>query len=324
VQIQPPLRSGASGPEVTSLQLRLEQLGLSIGADGHGTYGEATAAAVRAFQRQRGLRIDGVCGHDTWASVVEAGHLLGGRLLCQRSPMLRGDDVADLQQRLGALGFDAGRLDGIFGPDTAAALIQFQRNSGVVADGICGPDTIAALRRVSGHVKGSVLAAIREEERLKGSGSQGPPRVAIGAETTFVPLADVLVDLLTQAGSDVHPLPPDDHSALAAAANGFGSDLYVHLAPGEDAGVGVAYYSFQNFTSLRGQRLANLVMSTVPPGLLGPRHDTTGMRLDVLRETKMPAIHVELGPPTEAIRIRSLLMAHITAAVVEWSTTTPS
>ena len=44
--------------------------------------------------------------------------------------MLRGDDVAELQQDLGALGFDAGRVDGIFGPRTKDALEQFQRNIG--------------------------------------------------------------------------------------------------------------------------------------------------------------------------------------------------
>ena len=33
--------------------------------------------------------------------------------------MLRGDDVAELQVRLAQLGFNPGRIDGIFGPATA-------------------------------------------------------------------------------------------------------------------------------------------------------------------------------------------------------------
>ena len=48
--------------------------------------------------------------------------------------MLRGDDVAELQQRLGALGFDAGRVDGIFGAETATALEALQRNAGLPTD----------------------------------------------------------------------------------------------------------------------------------------------------------------------------------------------
>ena len=44
--------------------------------------------------------------------------------------MLRGDDVSELQRRLNALGFDAGREDGILGPETETALRQFQRERG--------------------------------------------------------------------------------------------------------------------------------------------------------------------------------------------------
>ncbi len=68
--------------------------------------------------------------------------------------MLRGDDVAELQRRLNALGFDAGREDGILGPETETALREFQRNAGATADGVCGPATLAAIARVSGLAGG--------------------------------------------------------------------------------------------------------------------------------------------------------------------------
>jgi len=61
-----PLRPGASGPLVAELQERLERLGFTSDADGRGLYGEVTTAVVRAFQGQRGLRVDGICGRDTW------------------------------------------------------------------------------------------------------------------------------------------------------------------------------------------------------------------------------------------------------------------
>jgi len=85
--------------------------------------------------------------------------------------MLRGDDVSDLQHRLNGLGFDAGKEDGIFGPDTAAALTEFQRNAGIAADGIFGPDTAAALGRMSGPRAGTPtegsVASVREREELR-------------------------------------------------------------------------------------------------------------------------------------------------------------
>ena len=46
--------------------------------------------------------------------------------------MLRGEDIAELQRSLGSLGFNAGKVDGIFGPDTQNAVELFQRNSGLV------------------------------------------------------------------------------------------------------------------------------------------------------------------------------------------------
>ena len=65
--------------------------------------------------------------------------------------MMRGDDVADLQLRLGALGFDAGRVDGILGPVTQTAIGEFQRNAGLVTDQVCGPETVEALVRLEGR-----------------------------------------------------------------------------------------------------------------------------------------------------------------------------
>jgi N-acetylmuramoyl-L-alanine amidase len=122
------LDMGAEGPAVADLQRRLSRLGLPLGIDHEGTFGPGTRAAVEAFQHRRGLRIDGVCGPQTWSALVEAGCRLGDRFLYRRSPMLRGDDVAELQQRLSALGFDTGRVDGIFGDQTSIALGDFQRN----------------------------------------------------------------------------------------------------------------------------------------------------------------------------------------------------
>ena len=77
--------------------------------------------------------------------------------------MLRGDDVAELQRRLNALGFDAGREDGMLGPETEAAIRLFQREAGLATDAVCGPATTAALERMGTLAEGSV-ARVRERE----------------------------------------------------------------------------------------------------------------------------------------------------------------
>ncbi|PKM83630.1 MAG: spore cortex-lytic enzyme [Firmicutes bacterium HGW-Firmicutes-13] len=57
----------------------------------------------------------------------------------------RGDDVAELQILLNSLGFSVGQADGIFGPLTEKAVINFQRAKGIAVDGIVKSQTHDAL-----------------------------------------------------------------------------------------------------------------------------------------------------------------------------------
>src|SRR6266508_2853099 len=138
-----PLTKGARGEDVQDLHRRLAAAGFPVAGGSPAVFSDATERAVSSFQRDRGLDCTGACDLSTWAMLVEAGYRLGDRLLYLHAPMLRGDDVAELQLRLGSLGFDAGRVDGIFGPETEHALHDFQRNAGLPADGIAGQATIS-------------------------------------------------------------------------------------------------------------------------------------------------------------------------------------
>jgi hypothetical protein len=62
-----PIRQGARGPVVTSIQQRLRARGATIAADG--VFGMVTHHAVVQFQRQNGLVPDGVVGPRTWAAL---------------------------------------------------------------------------------------------------------------------------------------------------------------------------------------------------------------------------------------------------------------
>lgn len=64
----PVLSIGDRGPVVRDLQLFLRRRGYYFGrADG--IYGPRTAEAVRVAQRDRGVRVDGVVGRNTWAAL---------------------------------------------------------------------------------------------------------------------------------------------------------------------------------------------------------------------------------------------------------------
>jgi peptidoglycan L-alanyl-D-glutamate endopeptidase CwlK len=64
----PLLKRGSSGPDVLTLQSALKQLGFDPnGMDGR--FGGGTEAAVKAFQRSKGLTPDGIAGPNTMAAL---------------------------------------------------------------------------------------------------------------------------------------------------------------------------------------------------------------------------------------------------------------
>jgi len=65
------------------------------------------------------------------------------------SPMMRGDDVMAIQQRLHAAGA-AIDVDGLYGRGTRAAVVDFQKRSGLEADGIVGQATWGRLFEAPG------------------------------------------------------------------------------------------------------------------------------------------------------------------------------
>lgn len=116
-----------------------------------GIFGPGTQAAVIAFQRQFGLGADGIIGPSTWNKVVEVYNSskvpekpeYPGYLLRVGS---RGDAVLTMQKYLNLISNNFPNIpkvseDGIFGPGTQAAVIEFQKQFGLGADGIIGPGT---------------------------------------------------------------------------------------------------------------------------------------------------------------------------------------
>ncbi|HZU98701.1 MAG TPA: GH25 family lysozyme [Planctomycetota bacterium] len=143
------LRVGASGAEVTALQLAL---GLK-GSDADGIFGPNTKQAVEDFQRSRGLTVDGIAGPNTLAVLGLGAATADEGIPAPVAPAkpqvantlragARGADVTTLQR---ALGLSGSAADGIFGPNTKKAVEDFQRSKGLTVDGVAGPDTLKAL-----------------------------------------------------------------------------------------------------------------------------------------------------------------------------------
>ena len=270
----------------------------------------------------RGLRVDGICGSQTWNALVEAGFHIGDRFLYRRTPMLRGDDVAELQRRLSTLGFDAGRVDGIFGDRTSRALAEFQRNVGLPVDGIAGGATLRELIRLeSRYEEPKLISSVRARTELRNA----PPtlngrRVAIGESGGLGSVAGALRRRLVSRGTQVTELHHPDDSAQAHEANELAVDVFLGLRLHPSvAECRASYWAGTHDESQGGRRLAELVQRCVPRMLGIADAGVQGMSLALLRETRMPAVLVEVGPASLVVEHAALLAAALSSALEQWA-----
>ena len=133
----------------------------------NGVFDKATQESLLAFQRLNGLAADGVFGPATAPRLLETYRatvanippnilpdnslIYPGRFLLRGS---RGDDVTDLQNLLIRAAathsfIPAVAADGVFGPQTEAAVRAVQQNQGLEVNGIVGPITWDAIVKLA-------------------------------------------------------------------------------------------------------------------------------------------------------------------------------
>ncbi len=251
------------------------------------TFSDATQASVEAFQRSRGLAITGVVDETTWSRLLEAGWRLGDRLLYLVKPYLRGDDVAELQVLLSQLGFDPGRVDGVFGPLLDRALSEFQRNCALETNGTLTQRTLNELRRFS---PGGDRTLVNEARDGAGFGQpQHGPLVVWGPS----PLAPVIARHLPNVDFDPSRAGWTVEQ-VAAHANAAGALGVISVSQQSDwSGLHLHYWASYHSYSRRGEQLASTVANAVSRDDVAMRIEVTGMALPILRETQMTTLHVE-------------------------------
>lgn len=132
--------------ERSAAVLRSEKLLRKLGYRGvkaDGVFDRDTLRASRAFERRfPGMGTDGRIGEGQlrrMRQVANAKEDPGSGPLLRRGH--RGAPVRQLQRRLENLGFDVGRVDGVFGAGTKQAVRRFQRAFGLEVDGVVGRGT---------------------------------------------------------------------------------------------------------------------------------------------------------------------------------------
>ncbi|MGN0773834.1 MAG: peptidoglycan-binding protein [Candidatus Ventricola sp.] len=146
------LKVGSTGDKVIALQQDLTALGYYYG-DISGHYGSLTQAAVKKFQKAKGITQDGIAGTTTLNAIANA---LGGSSSSSSSTAsLRegssGSAVLELQTMLKELSYYYGELTGNFGSLTKTAVRKFQDDNGLTVDGIAGVKTLNLLRSKTGN-----------------------------------------------------------------------------------------------------------------------------------------------------------------------------
>ncbi|MEX2626794.1 MAG: peptidoglycan-binding domain-containing protein [Ilumatobacteraceae bacterium] len=250
---------------------------------------------------------------------MEASWHLGDRLLHLTAPNMRGDDVSELQSALARLGFDCGRVDGILGPATTRALADFQRNCGLPPDSVCGPDSVRALQvltRQSGTGPG--VTALRELESLTAARrTLGDLRIVIGQFGGLSGLTRQLARALRQRSATVAPTDEPDAAAQAAAANRLAATVYVGFEARTEPASTICYYAVPTFESVGGRSLAEVLRRDLARVDL----DVTvhGMRLAVLRETRMPAVLCTFGPVQRVVDATPAIVDAVVHALEGWA-----
>jgi N-acetylmuramoyl-L-alanine amidase len=343
-------RFGSSGREVADIQSRLILAGF---LDGNSIevkksfFGKETEKAVISFQENRGLRIDGIVGPDTWRSLVEASHVIGSRFLYLREPPFRGDDVSELQRRLNILGFYSGKEDGIFDEQVARAVEQFQRNTGLPPDGVAGPKTIASLLRLSRITRREGIAPFRESEKgLPTGGIQGRrvmldpghgapadpgevgPKGVTESECALriaFSLSKLLIKEKTTTILSRRPGEYFSEEERASRANAQGVELVLSIHAGasknpEERGIRSYYYARGGYHSPYGFRLANHLQEDLTRVLGSPNLGAHGAAFTILRDTKMPVVVIEpffvTNPEEESMALSEEFIEKIANAIL--------
>ena len=168
------LKQGSRGDEVKQLQEMLIKAGYTVGPDGpDGDFGANTYYAVRRFQIEHNLEVDGIVGNETWAVLEKAvkkedkpvtkpveepkPNQNDEEVVPRQSldlPLLKedGDEgfgqyVKLAQSALACWGY-AIVIHGMFGKEMTQKVKDFQEKKGLIVDGEIGPNTWKALLKI--------------------------------------------------------------------------------------------------------------------------------------------------------------------------------
>lgn len=301
------------GEPVLDIQSRLRALEFLTTEAAVGEFDDATRNAVTDFQSAKGLPSDGIVGPETWSALVAASYRLGDRLLYYKVPLIRGDDVAELQRRLNSLGFDANKVDGFFGPETLGAVLEFQQNRGLAEDGIVGPVVASELDLMRWVSTKPGRENVRERQWLWDlPRSLAGQRVLLDAgcrtdEEDIAAWATVTAAARVFQNMGAHPTlsrtadTRPDEQVRARRSNRLGIDFVLSFSLPINDVPGVFYFASQHSTSAAGKALATAIANRLGMAV-------QGRSTSILMETREPAVAICADLPIDVDTIADSLV----------------
>ena len=142
--------------------------------------------------------------------------------------------------------------------------------------------------------------------------------MALGQFGSCAALAGAVARQLRARGARVVSLDHPDEDHQAQMANGFDAELYLGLDIETHSRSRSQYFSTQGFKSEGGLRLARrcaVALATCLPDTC----EVLGMRIPILRATKMPAVLCSLGPPATVVRATDEVASALAGAITAWA-----
>jgi peptidoglycan hydrolase-like protein with peptidoglycan-binding domain len=143
-------RGSVTADVIAAIQSGLRRQGYAVPVIS-GEMNPATEDAIRVYQRDHDLLVDGRASRELLAHVQQTGE--------QVQPGSDRDVVRAVQQALNARGYDAGPADGILGESTRDAIRTFESDADLELTGRVRPELLSAL--------GIAAAAVPEAEEAK-------------------------------------------------------------------------------------------------------------------------------------------------------------
>ncbi|MHB1394445.1 MAG: peptidoglycan-binding domain-containing protein [Clostridia bacterium] len=210
------LKFGSEGAAVTKLQAQLKKLGY-FGGKTTGYFGSETKAAVKKFQAKKGISTTGTVGPQTTKALYGSGTSSRNSISKVQSAAAK-ETLKKAQTILKKMGVYKGKIDGLYGKLTTAAVKEFQKKYGMKSTGVIEKETetkiLSHYATAAASSRGGSTASNSQTSRIEAVKADKEEVQLLNAET------DTAAVTKAEAGVEVVETVESSDSDSTAASEG--------------------------------------------------------------------------------------------------------